>query len=517
MAVASSSLFPKSPLLGLPNELKLRICKELIAITNRSDALFGLHWTCRALRLLLSKTPDLWTYILIDHTTFNMRAARPVRTKRGAIRYNLWPGVRTILRLAGSRPISLALCFEGQTPNQCYVLGRVIHPGHLHTLMWILHERGFGRVRQLTIRCSLWSHTDAILAFLSRRTVIFPMLERIDVTCTAAGPEFDAIPFKQLNGVENPLFAPLHSSLTLGQYSITRFPSLKSVLLDSIPIRPSSFIPSQLAVLSLKGAIEPGYQGFVAVLMANEKTLHTLELFPDFFPYSGQKEAITLPNVYTLSLGVFDPMHITCLAKQLNLPSLKSLSIEDKWNSAGVFQTNYKHSGTPDDIRRDFMKMYETMIKRWPLAQVTYLKIVHGIFYETRENLAYLLGKSRKERVDWAPVPIASMFFTEFRSLETFVTWYPNRSLVRVLFNRPYQYDEVKGTFDVIHPPRFPALRRWLANGHIICGCLVWREDGKKQLGEAIRKMKNAPARNETGERHVVCVEGCSTSTAIRK
>ncbi|KAK1217825.1 hypothetical protein PQX77_019498 [Marasmius sp. AFHP31] len=458
------SITSHPPILQLPTELKISIFIELVRITRSSASLLAPSSACRDFRDLLLDTPPLWVSVRID--------SKSMRFAEGG---EYWPGLRTVLGRSQDRYISLSIHLEGANTTEDSLLRHFITPVHLTALTEILSEESIPtRVRDLAVRCSVFSHIETIMGFWTRQGPL-PKLESFMIWFSYGSGlgmlDLDEEDEDLFPTVQCPILVPEspsdQSTSALVRYSEATMPALERVFVQGIPMRYRAFFPSYLTTLSLFEVVRLSAKEFSRILYTNRHSLRVLDLGHDVVPVEAFERRITLPYLFKLSISVIDPRELVALAKSVEIPRLSQLSITDMFNRLRGFEMLLGDGGYTDEegksVQDAFLEMYNVIGAFWPLNKVKKLILKDVVFYEAEGNAISLLSESRGNRVDWQVkgrgVPIASRFFAQFTSLEKLVLESPDDSVLVAFYNPPYRWDEEEKEFEPVFGKWFPQLK----------------------------------------------------------
>ncbi|KAL0057856.1 hypothetical protein AAF712_015490 [Marasmius tenuissimus] len=458
------SITSNPPILQLPTELKNAIFTELVKITRSSTSLLAPSSACRDFRDLLLDAPSLWIHVRIDF-----------KSMRFAEGCGCFPGLRTILKRSKDRYISLSIHLEGANRTEDSLLQHFITPAHLTGLTDILSEEGIpARVRDLAVRCSVFSHIETIMGFWTRERPLLRLESFMIWFSYGSGLgmlDLDEEDEDLFPTVQCPILVPEsaldQSTSALVRYSEATLPALERVFVQGIPMRYRSFFPSYLTTLSLFEVVRLSAKEFSRILDANRYSLRVLDLGHDVVPVEAFERRVTLPHLFKLSISVIDPRELVALAKSVELPRLSQLSITDMFNRLRGFEMLLGDGGYTDEegksVQDAFLEMYNVIGGFWSLDKVKKLILKDIVFYEAEGNAISLLSESRGNRVDWQVkgrgVPIASRFFAQFTSLEKLVLSSPDDSVLVAFYNQPYRWDEEEKEFEPVFGKWFPQLK----------------------------------------------------------
>ncbi|KAF9257731.1 hypothetical protein L218DRAFT_87268 [Marasmius fiardii PR-910] len=456
--------FWEPPILRLPVEVVRKILAELVKDTQSASSLLAPYATCRMFFKILEDSPELWTQVRV--TAHSLNRLVTIYPNNPMARYRMWPGLHTILKRSENLPVSISLQFVAacDSATENLRLYNWVLPDHIVALMQIIREGKLGRIQKFGARCSLWLYMKIIIDSLYQTRLAYTSLQLVDLQCVHA--DISYLPFDATEGEDTLLFSPIEPGITLEINRQLLFPALNTVLLHRVPIHLPLFIPDKLVVLSLKNipSLYPD-ASLIGVLLANQYSLLSLELYPDYFGDGFNGKELTLPHVYNLSVGVLGPGSALTLVEKLRLPSLKRLSVEDRWNNESALYDTHQLYGDLDDLRSEFLEVYKSMMKHWPLEQVTYMKLSHVVFYETAQNLVSLLPLGMTEPVNWGEhggSPVTSAFLGRFAGLETLTLEKPDRTVWLAL---GLIYDAEMGLFQPVSSPWLPKLEQLYVDG----------------------------------------------------
>ncbi|ESK88066.1 hypothetical protein Moror_10765 [Moniliophthora roreri MCA 2997] len=448
------------PFFRLPDELRLKVFRELVATSGSSAALLPPAGACRALRGFLVGEASLWTCVRVDSSLIdlgvNVLDAVGHPSGPGAV----WPGVALLLHYSANRPLSLTITTLGVTIN------------HINILIELLRT-SFARCRSLVIHCFFWEHLVNIMSFLDDKVLGMNLLEFCDIQYFSSSPEFQT-QTQLLNYPTTPgeiPNSPFHCSKRYPKREKTMFPALKTLRLQSFPHRWHRFYPHSLTSLSLgtlSQSDRPSWRNLKNILLGSRHTLVDLELTAVAAPKMRGRasERYTLTKLTRLRIGFTDPKELILLAASIDLPKLDSLSIEDIGRR--IAQTECGHdSFFPDKeqfktIQRDTLAGFEAVATYWPVQNITTLVMSHIAMYEMKGNMVSQLVEDHHTREDWEKngIPFASEFFYKFKALTRLDLYHPDESTLMAAIYAPRYYDQASGSMKPL-APLFPLMKSY--------------------------------------------------------
>ncbi|KAJ8075408.1 hypothetical protein PM082_019746 [Marasmius tenuissimus] len=291
-------------------------------------------------------------------------------------------------------------------------------------LVWV----ALPNCRKLALECSSWRDIVELtrLGKLNiQRNSTLPKLESFSMTYNPA----NTIEGLTYSHATSPWgggdCSPLIRSSESDDRTITPLPFLRHVKINNVAHTWRLFSLSGLHTLRLvhiPSFNSPSYAELHRILLANTKTLNTLELshtsISNIKPDGGR---LTVPNVRRMIIGFVCPMDLVLAAQTLDLPALEELEIEVR---VGDLKFRPRVSGLPletDEIKRQTMERYQAIMKYFSLAHVRRLVLRRVVFYESK-------GEEYQAETN-EEVSFAIRFFSEFQELEDLEVWFDDNSI----------------------------------------------------------------------------------------
>ncbi|KAK7047167.1 hypothetical protein VNI00_006833 [Paramarasmius palmivorus] len=466
--------FITSPILRLPDELKLLIFTALLESTQNSAALISLAATCQSFRRIIVGEPKLWNRVGADTSLFafdkNFGFSVPEDPAKA------WKALEQVVErslppnydILSPPPLSFVIDFVVNATLPKYVEARLtkqLSEAHIDWLVDFFFDRCSHRCSHLTVRCSDWELMNSIMGLFDPDDVDGPYPSLSSITLEYVPPGRGYLPAHPAGELvpSSPLaFYPRSEASEIfqdtSQYSVYMIPSLTGVVLDGFPLMYEHFCPDALTSLAIRNVSQEtddlDFGALVQVLKRNCNTLRSLKLGVGALPLDVPEiyAKIVLPKLTELEVDYLDPREMLYLTTYIEVPSLTRLTIANSIESNPRFDLK---TYLFNDMAQYTIAAYKAVLKSWPLQQVIHLGLRSAAFYNTVDNPVYDLENCHKR---WnGPMPVSSEFFYRFEALETYSFKDPDLTVSLTIWNPLYFKDE-NGEF--VERKFFPKLRR---------------------------------------------------------